>query len=33
MRTSTSVGAANVSISRDNLWDEIGMYDDTLRPW
>lgn len=33
MRKSTRVGAADVPISRDNLWDEIGMYDDMLRPW
>lgn len=32
MRTSMSIGAAAVPISRDNLWDEIGMYDDMLRP-
>jgi hypothetical protein len=28
-----SVGAAEAPISRDNLWDEIGMSDDMLRPW
>jgi len=33
MRTSMSVGAADVPINRDNLWDEIGIDDDMLRPW
>jgi len=33
MRTSMSAGAADVPISRDNLWDEIGIDDDMLRPW
>jgi len=34
MRTSMSVGAFAVPIGRDNLSDEIGVYDvDMLRPW
>src|SRR4051794_10611696 len=34
MRTSASVGGAAVPISRDNLSDEVGEYDDDmLRPW
>jgi hypothetical protein len=34
MRTSISVGAFAVPISRDSLSDEIEVYDDDmLRPW
>jgi hypothetical protein len=33
MRTSISVGALAVPISRDNLSDEIEVYEDMLRPF
>jgi hypothetical protein len=33
MPTSISAGAFAVPISRDNLSDEIEVYDDMLRPW